>query len=233
VPGFGRAYRLDHDVGPRALAGLGPELAGELAPLRAAADRDDVRAGVPRRGAQHQPDRPRAEHGDGLAALDPRALDAAQAAGERLDHGGDLGSEPLRDGQKVALGDSGRHQQELGIRAVEERLQVLAERLLAAGARRALPARRRVGCHHPPSGGDVGPAELVPERAGDIRQQERVAAAEGLRVGAVGERDLDLDEHVAGPRHGLRHLLHPQVAGAVVAEGPHGVKTTLTASWER
>ena len=60
-----------------------------------------------------------------------------------------------------------------------------------------------------------------------------MAAAEGLRVRPVGERDLDLDEHVARARLRLRHVLDPQVAGAVEAEGPHGVKTTFTASWER
>ena len=60
-----------------------------------------------------------------------------------------------------------------------------------------------------------------------------MAAAERLRVGAVGERDLDLDEHVARARLRPRHVLDPQVAGAVVAQRPHGVKTTFTASWER
>jgi hypothetical protein len=46
-------------------------------------------------------------------------------------------------------------------------------------------------------------------------------APEGLRVGAVRERDLDLDENVAGPGLGTRDLLDPQVAGAVVEERPH------------
>ena len=48
-----------------------------------------------------------------------------------------------------------------------------------------------------------------------------MAAAERLRVGAVGERDLDLDEHVARPGLGAGHLLDPQVAGAVEAERSH------------
>ena len=60
-----------------------------------------------------------------------------------------------------------------------------------------------------------------------------MAAPERLQVGAVGERDLDLDEHVARPRLGVRHLLEPQVAGAVEAERPHGVNTTLSAPPER
>ena len=49
-----------------------------------------------------------------------------------------------------------------------------------------------------------------------------MAAAERLQVGAVGERHLDLDEHVALVRRlGPRHVLEPQVAGAVEDERPH------------
>jgi hypothetical protein len=50
--------------------------------------------------------------------------------------------------------------------------------------------------------GDVDPAELVPERAWDLGEEERMAAVEGLGVGAVREGDLDLDENLAGA--GLR-----------------------------
>ena len=60
-----------------------------------------------------------------------------------------------------------------------------------------------------------------------------MAAAESLQVGAVGERDLDLHEHVAGAGLGTRHLLQPQVAGAVEEERSHGVKTTFSARPER
>ena len=58
-------------------------------------------------------------------------------------------------------------------------------------------------------------------------------APERLQVGAVGERDFDLDEHVARPRLGVRHLLQPQVAGTMEAERSHGVNTTLSAWPER
>ena len=60
-----------------------------------------------------------------------------------------------------------------------------------------------------------------------------MAAAERLQVGAVGERDLDLDEHVARAGLGARHVLQPQVAGPVEAQRLHGVKTTLSARPER
>ena len=58
-------------------------------------------------------------------------------------------------------------------------------------------------------------------------------APERLGVGPVRERNLDLHEDVPRLRLGLRNLLDPDVARAVVEEGPHGVKTTFSASWER
>ena len=56
------------------------------------------------RGAEHEPDRPDAEHGDGLAGFDPGALDAVQAAGERLDHA----PRPRRAGRRGPAGGSAR-----------------------------------------------------------------------------------------------------------------------------
>jgi len=163
--------------------------------------------------AQSEADRPGAEHGHRLAGPHLGALDPVQAAGKRLHQRRDLGREPRRGGEEVALGDPGRDEQVLGVGAVQERAQVLAERLLTAPARRALAARGRVGCDDAAARGDVDPAELVAERARHLRQEQRVATAEGLRVGAVRERDLDLHEDVARPRLGPRHLLDPEVAG--------------------
>ena len=58
-----------------------------------------------------------------------------------------------------------------------------------------------------------------------------MAAPIRLQVGAVGERHLDLDEHVAGGLWlGPWHVLDAEVAGAVEDERPHGTKTTLSAS---
>ena len=59
-----------------------------------------------------------------------------------------------------------------------------------------------------------------------------MAAPERLQVGAVGQRDLDLDEHVARAGLRTRHLLEPQVPGAVEAQRSHGVKTTFSAAPE-
>ena len=58
-------------------------------------------------------------------------------------------------------------------------------------------------------------------------------AAVGLEVGAVGERDLDLEEDVSLAGHGVGHVLEPQVAGRMEPERPHGVKTTFSASRRR
>ena len=60
-----------------------------------------------------------------------------------------------------------------------------------------------------------------------------MAAAVRLEVGAVGERDLDLDEHVALARLRPWHVLDPDVAGPVEEDRFHGVKTTLSARPER
>ena len=64
LPRLGRAGRLDHDVGALAVAGLGAEERRERAPLGPAADADGPAAGVGDAGAEHQPDRPEADHRD-------------------------------------------------------------------------------------------------------------------------------------------------------------------------
>ena len=60
-----------------------------------------------------------------------------------------------------------------------------------------------------------------------------MAAAERLQVGAVGQGDLDLDEHVAGSRLRARHVLEAEIARTVEAKRPHVVNTTLSARPER
>ena len=60
-----------------------------------------------------------------------------------------------------------------------------------------------------------------------------MTAAERLEVGRVGERDLDLHEHVAGARLGPLDLLDSQVARAVQPRGLHGANATFSAAPER
>ena len=155
--------RLDHDVGALAVAGLAAEVRHERAPLGSAADdlgprrrRRRRRRSASARSGRRRGSRP------GRRRCDPRPLDAAQAARERLDHRRDLGREPRRDGQKVDLRDRGRNEQQLRVRAVQE-----LERLAA------LVARGRVGGDDALAGGDVDPAELVPERARQLARGGR------------------------------------------------------------
>ena len=216
------ARGLDHDVGSCAGARLGPEGGSERASLRPRADADRPPAGVGDARAEHEPDRAEADHGDRVPGLDVGRVDAVQTAGERLDHRRELRRHPCRHLQEVRPRDPLGHEQELGIRAVEQREEVLTERLLPSFAGLARPAGGRVGGDDPSPGGDVDAAELVPEGARRRPEQHRMPASEGLEVGAVGERDLDLDEHVPlGLRLRPRHLLEPQVAGPVKDERPH------------
>src|SRR2546423_3096214 len=55
-------------------------------------------------------------------------------------------------------------------------------------------------------------------------------APEGLQVGRIGERALDLHEHVARPGLGARQLLDAEIAGSVEHRRPQGVKAPLSAS---
>ncbi len=127
----------------------------------------------------------------------------------------------------------GRDDEQLCIGAVQERQQVLALRLLAARTGSARAARRRVGCDDTPAGGDLGPAELVPEERGQLREQQGVSATERLEIGAVGERNVDLDEDVARAGPWIGHVLDAQVARPVEARCPHGTNTTFSASRRR
>ena len=190
-------------------------------------------SGVGDARAEHQSDRSEADDGDGVAALHAGDVHAVEAAGERLGQSGDLGGEPRRHGEEVRAGDPLGDEQQLGVRAVQQREEVLAERLLPARARRARAAWRRVRDHHATSGCDVDSAGLVAEGAGRRAEQDGVAPAVCLEIGPIGERDLDLQQHIALAGCRVGHVLQAEVAGAVQPKRPHGVKTTLRASRRR
>ena len=220
-----RAGRLEHDVRPAPVARLGPERACERTPLLSAADEHRPATGVGDAGGEHQPDRPRAENRDGVARLDAGALDAAQAAGERLEQRGDLRREAGRDVVQIDRRDPLRHDEPIRVRTGEE-LQVAA--LLSARAPVAGAAGSGVGGDHTTPVDE--PAELVPERGRRLAQQDRMTAAERLQIGSVGQRNLDLHEHLARAGLGLRYILDAQVAGRVETRGLHGVNTTFSAA---
>ena len=223
LPRLDRARRLDHDVGALGVGGDRAERRRERAPLLAGADADRAAAGVGDARAEHQPDRPEADDRDGVAALHAGDVDAVEAAGERLGHRGDLGREARRDGEEVRPRDPLGDEQQLGVGAVQEREEVLAERLLPARAGGARAARRRVGGDDAASGRDVDPADLVPERARRRAEQHGVPAAVRLEVGAVGERDLDLER--ARRRRRARARGRPRGAG----RPGRGSRSALTA----
>ena len=60
-----------------------------------------------------------------------------------------------------------------------------------------------------------------------------MAAPESLQVGAVGQRDLDLHQHVAGSRLRTWNLFEPEITRGVEAQRSHGVKTTFSAAPDR
>ena len=128
------------------------------------------------------------------------------------------GASPAGTGRRLTRAIRSGTSEELGVGAVQELERPAA--VVAGG---------RVRRHDPPAACHVDPAELVPERARELVEEQWVPAPEGLEVGSVGERDLDLDEHVAGAWLRPRHFLEPQIAGAVEPKRPHGVKTTLSA----
>ena len=141
------------------------------------ADADGPAARVGDAGAEHQADRAEPDHGDGVACRDAGPFDAVEAARERLDHRGDLRRHPWRDGEEVRARDALRHEDELGVGAVEEREEVFAQGLLPARAGDARAAGGGVGGDDAAAGGDVDAAELVAERARRRPEQDGVAAA--------------------------------------------------------
>ena len=78
-----------------------------------------------------------------------------------------------------------------------------------------LVARRRVRGDDPPARLDVDAAELVPERARQLAEQDRVPAPKGLQVGAVGQGDLTRTSTSPGPASGRGTSSEAQVARSV------------------
>ena len=222
------AGSFDHHVRVLPVPRLGAERRDQLPPLLPAADDHRPAARIGHAGREHQPDRARAEDRNPVAGLHTRALDAAQAARERLDHRCDLGRKRRRHRVQVDGGDPLGNEEPVRVCAREEleRAALLAARTTIAGA-----ARRGVRRDDAATVDET--AELVPERRRRLARQQRMPAPVRLQIGSVGERHLDLHEHVA--RAGLRprHLLDPEIAGRVETGRLHGVKTTLSASPRR
>ena len=129
---------------------------------------------------------------------------------------------------EVDGGDALRHDDPVGVRSREEDELAALLSECAAGTR---STRCAVGGDDAATVDD--PAELVPESCRRLHGENRVPATECLQVGAVGESQLHLDEHVARSWLGPRNLLDAQVAGRVQARGLHGVNATFSDAPER
>ena len=178
-----RSRSLDHDVGaPGIRRGTAPKSgASSRRSGRGRADADGAATRVGDARAEHQPDRARPDDRDRVALATPATSTPwrQHASGSAIAATSDasLG----RNGEEVAAGDPLGNEQELGVGAVQQREEVLAERLLAAhctaGTRRTAPSWPRP----PRARGDVDPADLVPERARRRAEEDGVPAPIGLR----------------------------------------------------
>ena len=184
-------------------------------------------AGVRDAGAEHQADRAGTEHRDRVPGRTPAA------------------STPWRQHARgsTSAAVSGARVAGTGRRFTRAIRSGTSRNSAYAPFRSGKRLSKRVSCPRPhgghsPHGAEFGamtrrpvstsmPQNSWPNRPWQLAEQDRVAAPVRLRVRAVGERDLDAHEHVAGPRLGAWHLLQPHVARPVEDESSQGVKTTL------
>jgi hypothetical protein len=181
-----------------------PKLRHELAPLAPAAD--DLRSAAPAsvtQAASISPIGPAPEDGDPVARLDPRRSTPRrqQASGSII--AATSGSEPGGDGQEIHLRDRRRGQRAAPRSAVQE-LDRLA----------ALVTCGRVGGDDASAGGDVDPAELVPETG-----SAAPAAGRDGRGGTSSGRCRPVSANstwtsTSPGRAPVGHILQPQVAPA-------------------
>jgi hypothetical protein len=207
----------------------GPQLQRPAQAARVAADHDHLGAAQTSERHQHQADRARADHREGLAFPQPAGFDAADDARERLHDCRLTEADPGRERQQVLAHHAGGHPGELGVGPVPE-LQVVAQARPAVLAPGANTTRGRVGDHHAGSGKNAhdpradlfdDACHFVPE---DGRRRDHagvVAAAEDLDVRSAGEGGARPQQQLA--RLEARYLdpLDPHVLAAVEHGGPH------------
>jgi len=149
-------------------------------------------------------------------------------AGERLHHRAELAVDAIGQQVRVDRGD----RDVLGERAahrVADRRPVLAQVVPAGpaaaavtavqgGVNRDLRAKRQVDRDLGADGGDRA-GELVARRDG-VRGRRELAVHD-VDVRAADPAAVHLDDDLARPGRGIRHLCHPEAAGAVEHDGPH------------
>ncbi len=192
-------------------------------------------ASQPRRAEQEQPQRTVAQNRDGIAGPHVRVVDAVQRTGQRLGEGRGVRVEPWWQRVEIALHDVSRDQGILGIGAIPEH-QALAQALTLAPAEVAHPAGRRIGadyahprppCEYLSAHRDDLAHVLMPERRGQLPQQDGMPTAIRLQVGAARRRDEDPNEDLARTRCGDRHVLDADITGAIKARRACGCGNRL------
>src|SRR5581483_3346695 len=171
---------------------------------------------------EHQADGPAADYYHGVPDLHTGLVQAAQHAGQRFDHRRFLIADAGRNRQHIGFNDPSWNLYVLGVCAVVEQ-QVLAKVLLMLGAVETHLARSRIESHHPHAFLEVlhsrcyffdDARQLVAEQRGRDDHARVISALVNLQVGAAGERNLYLDQHLAGihPRDGHSFNLHVLLA---------------------
>ncbi len=112
----------------------------------ALAEGDHVDAAAGQHANELEADGPAADQHGGVAGLNAGFLDAAQNAGQRLDHGGVEKGDVIGNLQQVLADDAPRDAHVLGVGAVVEE-QVLAEIAAILAAKQADAAGSGVGRH--------------------------------------------------------------------------------------
>src|SRR4029077_17062637 len=184
---------------------VGAHLAGGFDLSIAFHDRDNVAADGAGDLDEHQPNRPAAEDGDGVADLNSSFVQAAQHARQRFSHRSIFKADVGRNDQHIRFNNAARHTNVLRIGTVVEE-EVFAEVFLVLGAVEAHLAGRGVqgyDAHALLEAIDVSTnllddsSEFVAEKRRGHDHAGVIAALVHLEVGAAGQGDLNFDENLA------------------------------------
>ncbi len=175
-------------------------------------------------------DRAAADDDGGVAGADFHLVNAAQNAGERLDKRGAAVIDGVRHLEHVFHHDAAGDAEIFGVGAVVEE-QVFAEIFLAAAAMEAAQAWRGIGSDDAladaPAGintlaesGDFAD-DFVAENGGRLNHARVVAALPNFKIGAIGEREANAEEHFVGGQSGHIDFFDAQIFAAIENGGGH------------
>ncbi len=252
-PLHGRARRVEHDLGPPSVArrhhgvrrirspavhDMGEGRLGRRQPVRVGLDDHHPPCPSRRDQARQHADRPRAEHGHGVAEGDVRREDVVEHTGQRLHQHGLTKPHAFRK----PFGEAFRQHDVVGVRAVAVDAD-LRSSLVLAEIGRPTPAGRAAaaeqgGVDHHPVGGphrcDIRPRclhhthGLVPE---NHTRPCRKAAEQNLAIGTADSRPGDSDQDVVAPGNVRKLTLsYLDGAGTQIHQCFHGASQESTAA---